>query len=249
MQNLLPWILIASLTSVVPQKQSVSIDVSATHSLFRQQSQVSDFLRMLPPAVAKKLSIDDELAKKIRSVGKSRLDYQAKLLAKSGKADLPSAESEAELLVLDLEASKQQLIRLNELLTADQAESLCKEYFLLFSFEKIVDPIASQWLGLGPEIVAQLKELSQKHEQLKAKLLESYSDHPYQKIYISEAELWSGIPEKQLRNCFIKMGLVGENETLADYLGRFPGKKEVYINKLPAFAIAQLRADANNRTR
>ena len=76
--------------------------------------------------------------------------------------------------------------------------------------------------NFSPEVEAKLRELAQ-----------------------LEARRWSAISEKKLGRCFEKIGFITRNETLADYLIRHPDKSEIYLEELPAFAIARLRADAD----
>lgn len=267
----------AAIVALVGSPQSygqtgVFIDLNPSHQEFRERSLCSDYLRMLPPLISRKLAIADDVASELRSIGQRRFEQQNGRISEIQSSGVAIEDARDGLIRFDSELAKRQLDDLRELLTQEERDLLMREYFRTYSFEKLLDPLAAQWLSITTEELSALAELHHKYQTAMTKVSRQYLPTAPTSLvrnqsrvsHISfggnltpeveamqielaqlEARRWSVIAERKLERCFERIGLISKNETLANYLIRNPEKSEIYIEELPAFAIARLRAEAD----
>ncbi len=252
----------------------VVIDLNPSHHEFRERSVCSDYLRMLPPILTRKLAFADRVAYELRSIGQRRFDQQTARISEIQSSGVDIEDARDRLIRFDNELAKTQFDELQRLLTQNELDSLMREYFRTYYFKKLLDPLAAQWLSITTEELAAIAELHNDYQTALTKVSVQYLPHSPSSFdrdqsrisHISfegnltpqmeaikkelaqlEARRWSAIAETRLERCFEKIGFISRNETLADYLLRNPDKSRTYIEELPAFALAQLRAEADAR--
>ena len=247
----------------------VFTDLNPSDQEFRERSLCSDYLRMLPPFISRKLSIADDVASELRSIGQRRFEKQNGRISEIQSSGVAIEDGRDGLIRFDNELAKRQFDELHDLLPQNELDSLMREYFRTYSFEKLLDPLAAQWSSITTEELAAITELHEQYQAAIAIMNEQYlpadlesragnqsrvTKIPFggnispeieakqRELAQLEARRWSAISQRKLERCFEKIGLISRGETLADYLIRNREKSEIYIEELPAFAIARLRA-------
>lgn len=250
----------------------VVIDLNPSHQEFKERSVCSDYLRMLPPLIIRKLGFADDVASELRSVGQRRFEQQNARISEMQSAGVDIEDAHDRLIRFDNELAKSQFDELQRLLTPNELDSLMREYFRTYLFEKLLDPLAAQWLSITTEELAAIAEMHNDYQTALTKASRRINrntplSHARNESRVSritfggnltpemkamqkelaqlEARRWSVVTGKKLEMCFKKIGFISNDETLADYLSRNTDRSEVYIDELPAFAIAQLRAEAD----
>ncbi len=249
----------------------VFIDLSPSHLEFSERSLCSDYLRMLPPWISRKLAFADDLVCELRSIGQRRFEQQNAHIAALRSSGVAIKDGPDRLNRFDNQLAKTQFNELRQLLTQKQLDSLMREYFRTYRFEKLLDPLAAEWLSLTNEELAATALLHDEYQTALMNASDRYSPltptaPARNRLPISfhgnltpemkkvqrelaqlEARRWSAVAGRKLERCFKQIGFISADETLADYLSRNPDKSEIYIEELPAFRIALLRAEANTR--
>lgn len=234
---------------MVPLAQSADASAHAEglSQAMRERIRFNDFLGFLFPPFTQGLTLSAEELSKVKDTALERRKSYEAVLAKLNPEWKDASESEREKLIQELVAQdqvfvEQQLKALNESLPPATLNGLFRK-FIRLNTAQLFDPVVVEHLALTP---AEIRNMRARMDEAQ-KFIESVkwrtgltSDplpaDPNREYHLLCERVWAELPAHKLVNCFRVMGMIGEEDELADAMIYWTDRAEYLYSEVPAIA-------------